>query len=151
LYFVIADCLPIIFFDPEKKVVALVHCGWKSTNLHLAEKVGKMMVKKYNCSPDKIIVGFGPSARKESYAFSDLKIEDHPDWRPYLKDLGNGEVSSDVTEYNLDQSIGLGIKKENIEISPYDTIKSPLFYSHYRSVRTGEMEGRFAAVVGMRK
>ena len=28
--------------------------------------------------------------------------------------------------------------------------KSPLFYSHYRSVRTGEPEGRFATVVGIK-
>lgn len=153
LYLVIADCLPIMFFDPEGKVVALAHCGWRGTNLHLAEKVGKLLIEKYNCSPEKILVGFGPAIHRESFIFIESETSPliGPDWHPYLLKVGEGQIASDFVGYNFDQLVSLGIKKENIEVSPYDTGKSDLFYSHYRSKRTGEPEGRFVAIIGMKK
>ena len=38
LFLLIADCLPIIFFDPNQEVVAVVHSGWKSTDARMAFK-----------------------------------------------------------------------------------------------------------------
>jgi hypothetical protein len=38
---------------------------------------------------------------------------------------------------------------EHIEVSPVNTAISDEYYSHYRSVRSGEPEGRFALLVGL--
>ena len=25
----IADCIPVYFFEPEQKIIAIIHCGWR--------------------------------------------------------------------------------------------------------------------------
>ena len=32
LFLLIADCLPIILYDPKKEILGLVHAGWRNTN-----------------------------------------------------------------------------------------------------------------------
>lgn len=33
-----ADCIPVLLYDPVKRVVAAVHAGWKGTVLHISQK-----------------------------------------------------------------------------------------------------------------
>lgn len=54
------------------------------------------------------------------------------------------------TGCNRKQLLDMKVKETNIYTSSIDTFKSPEYFSHYRSVRTGEDEGRFATVVGMK-
>ncbi|MEI7498168.1 MAG: polyphenol oxidase family protein [Candidatus Falkowbacteria bacterium] len=146
IYFVIGDCIPILFYAPDKQVVAIAHCGWRGTDLHLAEKTAKQLRDEYSCDLSKLVIGFGPSIQKSSYVF-DVPIEQGEDWQPYLQALPNGFTSIDVIGYNLAQLESLGIAREQIEVSTFDTATSPLFYSHYRALRSGEIEGRFVAAI----
>jgi len=43
----IADCVPIMFFDPVKKIVAIAHAGWRGTLGEIAQKTVKAMVHRY--------------------------------------------------------------------------------------------------------
>lgn len=56
-----ADCVPIFFYDPEKKVIALVHSGWRSTLKNIAGETVKKMVSAFGCSPGSMIAAIGPS------------------------------------------------------------------------------------------
>ena len=38
LFMVTADCVPVLLFEPNKKVVALLHAGWKGTLHKIAQK-----------------------------------------------------------------------------------------------------------------
>ena len=44
---VFADCVPILLFDEEKKVLACVHAGWKGTAKAIAKKTIKIMQKYF--------------------------------------------------------------------------------------------------------
>ncbi len=66
-----ADCVPILFFDPEKKVVASAHAGWKGTLSGIAAKTAKEMMQKFKCEPDSIISVIGPSICREHYQIGD--------------------------------------------------------------------------------
>jgi copper oxidase (laccase) domain-containing protein len=74
-----------------------------------------------------------------------------PEWQPYIEDLASGETTIDLIAFNRDQLIELGVQEENISIDPVDTVTSDDYFSHYRSVRTGELEGRFATVLALKK
>ena len=56
-----ADCVPVLLFDPVKKVVAAVHAGWKGTISKIAKKTVERMVEDFNCNPSDIVAGIGPS------------------------------------------------------------------------------------------
>ena len=44
----IADCIPIILFDPVKKVFALVHSGWPGTLQAIGQKALEVMMSQYD-------------------------------------------------------------------------------------------------------
>jgi YfiH family protein len=56
----IADCLPIYFYDKNKKVIALAHAGWHGVVLEIAKKVIDKFVDNYNSIPSEIEVFIGP-------------------------------------------------------------------------------------------
>ena len=59
-----ADCIPLLFFDPVKKVIANVHSGWKGTFQKISQKAVKKMIDEYGCNPQDIIACMTPSIRK---------------------------------------------------------------------------------------
>jgi hypothetical protein len=152
LFLLTGDCLPVMFFDTLHKVSALAHSGWKSTAAKLPEKVVGFMGEKYNTNPADLIVGIGPGIRKESYILDaiDRQQEYSPEWSRFIEKFSDGRFGIDIVGYNISRLVGVGVKEENIEVSPIDTAKDPDFFSHYRSRRTGEKEGRFATVIGMK-
>ncbi len=61
---VTADCIPLLFFDPEKKVIANVHSGWRGTAQRIAEIAVKKMIDNYNCNSSDIICCIGPAINR---------------------------------------------------------------------------------------
>jgi len=154
LFLLFGDCLPVIFYDPVKHVVALAHLGWKSTENKLAEKVLSELGKKYGSQPSDLTVALGPGIHKDSYLkkTDEWLARDHNDlegWKNFSEKLQDGRVAIDIVSYNLKQLVEAGVPAENIEVSEMDTAASDRFFSHYRSKKTGEKEGRSAAVVGI--
>ncbi len=33
-----ADCVPLFFYDPVRRVAGLAHAGWKGTAKHIAQR-----------------------------------------------------------------------------------------------------------------
>jgi len=59
-----ADCVPIILYDPIKKVVAIAHAGWKGTASSIARKTVEKMKKEFLINPKDIIALIGPAIGK---------------------------------------------------------------------------------------
>jgi len=59
-----ADCIPIMLYDKENKVLALIHSGWKGTLNDITNKTITKMINAYNTNPNNITVYFYPSIRK---------------------------------------------------------------------------------------
>ncbi len=56
-----ADCVPLVFHDPVKKVVGIVHAGWQGTLLKIGSEAISRITEHYGSYPDDLIVGVGPS------------------------------------------------------------------------------------------
>src|ERR1051325_9011017 len=56
-----ADCVPILFVAPQKKVVAAVHAGWRGTLQGIAEKAVRELTEKHGAKPDEIEAALGPA------------------------------------------------------------------------------------------
>ena len=62
-----ADCVPLVFYDKEKEVVALAHAGWRGTYDNIAEEIIETLAKDYNCEKENIKVIIGPSVSGDNY------------------------------------------------------------------------------------
>jgi YfiH family protein len=62
-----ADCLPLVLADPEHRVVAAVHAGWRGTLKRIAEKTVGLMTSRFGSKPAKLLAAMGPSIHVECY------------------------------------------------------------------------------------
>lgn len=67
LFMRFADCVPIILFDPVKKVIGGVHAGWKGTLNNIVKEAVLAMREQYSVNPLDIIAGIGPSIGPDHY------------------------------------------------------------------------------------
>jgi YfiH family protein len=147
----VADCIPIIFFDTVKKVLAVVHAGWKGTLGEIAAKTVKEMVNRYSSRACDIKAGIGPSIGPCCYYVqkyvADLYYNKFSDAEIFIKKEKNG-FFIDLWEANRLQLIMQGCREENIEISALCTsCNSHLFFSNRRE--QGKT-GRFGLLAGLR-
>jgi copper oxidase (laccase) domain-containing protein len=146
----VADCNAVAIHDPVQNVLALVHLGWQSTVAELATKAVEHLQQKYRSSATNLRIYFSPAIKAESYVFDDVSQAKDPMWKDYLRKTEKG-VGVDLSGFNRARFIEAGVPAENIEVCPVNTATSDEYYSHYRSVRSGEAEGRFSLLVSLRR
>ena len=62
-----ADCVPLVFYDPARKVVGIVHAGWQGTLLRIGAEAVSAIARQYGSSASDLRVGMGPSICGECY------------------------------------------------------------------------------------
>lgn len=67
LFMRFADCVPLLFHDPRKKVIGIAHAGWQGTVRGAAAMAIQAMQDRYACKPADICVGIGPSIGPDHY------------------------------------------------------------------------------------
>jgi YfiH family protein len=145
-----ADCVPILFYDPENKAISIAHAGWKGTLKGVAAEVVREMRSQFGTSPEMLRVGIGPSIGPDHYQVgSDVIAE--------VKSAFPGEYdqvlieAQDGVKLDLWKSNEIHLRKSGvtqIETAGICTgCSTDLWYSH--RAEKG-MTGRFAAVIGLR-
>ena len=141
LMVLVADCVPLLFYDPVKKVVGASHAGWKGTIKLIGKKTVEAMVDNYGCDPKDIIVGIGPSIGPCCYEVSQDVIGEVKKvfGDKHIKPLDNGKGCFDLWSANKQPLIEAGVNEKNIEISDMCTIcNNDVFFSNrYYKGRTG--------------
>lgn len=56
-----ADCVPLMFFDRQHRVLGVAHAGWRGTAAGIAQEVVRTMSLEFGSRPEDIAVGVGPS------------------------------------------------------------------------------------------
>lgn len=134
-----ADCTPLYFADPEKKVIALAHAGWRGTVEKIGEAVVDVMVEEYGCDPTDIIAVVGPAIGACCYIVDTPVFEQFAsltELKPayFTKSLGHGKYLVDLKETNRRMLLEAGLLSINITISDVCTkCNSGLLFSHRAS------------------
>ncbi|MCX5848069.1 MAG: peptidoglycan editing factor PgeF [Deltaproteobacteria bacterium] len=139
-----ADCVPVFFVDRMKKIIAVVHAGWKSTALEITTKVIRLLQKKYDSSPRDILAAIGPAIGKcclELDATSANTFFNQEDHEAFLFSGSRpNKWMLDLAECNRRQILNCGIPEANIDVSDLCTsCRQDLFFSHRGS---GGITGR---------
>ncbi|MFQ5886851.1 MAG: polyphenol oxidase family protein, partial [Anaerolineae bacterium] len=56
-----ADCLPILLYDPQKRVIGLGHAGWRGTVGLLAQRLAQTMREEFGCHLGQVRAALGPA------------------------------------------------------------------------------------------
>jgi YfiH family protein len=68
LFMRFADCVPILLFDPIRRVVGLIHAGWQGTVKKVVSAAVKSMMESYGSRPVNVLAGIGPSIGVHHYS-----------------------------------------------------------------------------------
>jgi YfiH family protein len=139
LMVMVADCIPILFFDKTKGVIAAVHAGRNSTFERIAEITALKMMKEFDCEVDDIEVILGPSIQKCCYEVS-LELAKIVE-ESFGKEFVQGRLI-DLQSINKKLLNNLGIT--NISISNICTKCSQKNHFSYRKDKNC---GRFAGII----
>src|SRR6202011_5799370 len=56
-----ADCAPVLVVDPQKRVVAAIHAGWRGTLQRIVTKAIGQMQMQFGCRPQDLLAAIGPA------------------------------------------------------------------------------------------
>jgi YfiH family protein len=141
----VADCTPIFIYDPENKVIAAVHSGWKGTANRILEKTVLKLKSDYNSKHEKLVAYIGPSISQKKYEVG-KEVADLFDDKYKIK---KGEkYLLNVASANYDMLINSGLMKYNIEKSNLCTYEEKDLLHSYR--RDGKKSGRSMGIIVMR-
>ena len=115
-----ADCVPLLFFDPKKQVIAVAHAGWRGTCSRIAEKTVHGLIDTFDCNPADIRVVIGPSISASVYEVGEEVVANFRDAGfdiSRIVTVRNQSLYLDLWEANK-QSLQLaGISDHHIELS----------------------------------
>ncbi len=105
-----ADCVPLVLFDREKKIMAAVHSGWKGSSLGIAGKALAAMIRRYGCKPGDVLAAIFPSIGPQSYEVKD----DVARFFPCDLRVDSGKIFLDLWKNVADSLEAAGIPPVNI-------------------------------------
>jgi YfiH family protein len=131
-----ADCLPILLIDPQQKVVAAVHAGWRGSLLQVGAKAAQEMILKMGCQPQRLLAALGPSIGPCCYEVGELVLEPLKDLYPHRTDVArfkkDGKGMLDLLELNRRQLLETGLRDENLYAVGLCTYCHADLFSSYR-------------------
>lgn len=147
----VADCVPLLLYDPKKQVQANLHSGWKGTLAQIGLKALDIMTQDYGCHLEDIHAFIGPAIGKEdfevkedvsskwyqSFSFADLVVR--------KKDSDHQLI--DLKETNRLMLIESGIKEGQIVLAKESTFQDQNLHSYRRDKPNYGINGLISMLV----
>ena len=145
-----ADCVPLFFLDPVKRVVGVSHSGWKGTVARIGAVTVERMCRDYGCRREDILAGIGPSIGPCCFevdapvydAFAPMDLFDDGCFR------ARGE-KFDLNLWEINRRIlkAAGLSDEQITVTDLCTrCHNDVFWSHRA---TGGIRGSLAGMIAL--
>ena len=132
-----ADCVPILFVVPKRKVAAAIHAGWRGTLAGIGAKMVRLLQEKYDVGATDIEAALGPAIGACCYEIQDDVA------RPLAAQWGaladssmerrDGKCFVNLRELNRQILADAGIHRSRIhEIGPCTSCAGEEFFSYRR-------------------
>jgi YfiH family protein len=135
-----ADCVPVYLLDTEKKVIGMVHSGWKGTVKKISAVAINKMIQTFGCKVEDILVGIGPHICKDCYEVGKDVFEEFQAGNFNLQQIF---LKKNDEKYllNLEEAVKLtvmecGVLEKNISTSGYCTFHSQERFCSYRRTKS---------------
>ena len=134
-----ADCVPLMFYDPVKKVIATSHSGWRGTQAKIGAKTVDRMEQDMGCKRSDILAVVGPSICQDCYEVSEdvahafEPIFSREQYEQIIIDKKNGKYQLDLWKANAFLLLDAGIKNEHLAVTDLCTCCNPEFLFSHRA------------------
>lgn len=130
-----ADCVPVIIFDAVKRVLSVVHAGWRGTVAKIPTVAVERMVAQYGSKPQDCYAFIGPSIGPCCYevdcTVADAVTNTFDFASQVLTAKSQGKWHLDLWQTNKLALQQTGLLEQNIIVSGICTIEhNQLFFSH---------------------
>ncbi len=146
-----ADCVPLFFVDPVKRVVGTSHSGWKGTVARIGAVTVERMCHDYGCRREDIRAAIGPSIGACCFevdapvAEAFARLEECGE--ECIRRRSSEKFDVDLWEVNRRILLKAGIPVEQITVTDLCTRCHPdLFWSHRA---TGSQRGSLAGFIAI--
>ena len=145
----VADCVPVLIYDKNLKIISAIHAGWKSVYKEIIKKVVKFLIKKGSNTKNLVAV-IGPSISEKSYEvqqdFKSKFLKKDKQSKFFFK------IRKNKTYFGLNKYVYYHLKKlgiKNLEIIKKNTFDPKNnFFSARRSIQNKENDfGRNISVI----
>lgn len=141
-----ADCVPILLFDPKKKVLAAVHAGWRGTVANIVGKTVAEMENCFNSKPQDIVAYIGPAISQDVFEVGEEVVTEFCNAGFDLNLIGEINPVTKKKHINLSLSnqillLHSGLSVENIDLSTICTYSSSemMFSARRQTVNSGRI------------
>ena len=145
LTILVADCAPVLLVDPVRRVLAVVHAGWRGALGGIASAAAREMVANTNSAIEDLHIGIGPTLCPPCLEIGEevaSAVEDQFGARPLLR--GTGKPHLDIRTLIAADLATVGVQAVQITHHPACTrCQVARFFSH--RAQLGQA-GRFALV-----
>ena len=140
----VADCVPVLLFDPEHRAVGAIHSGWRGTASEVLLRGIERMIEDFGTRPEDLRVWVGPSAGACCYEVGSEVAERFD--AAASREIGGGKYLFDNRGMILAQLRAARVPSDSIEVDIRCTICDERFHSWRREASAS---GRMVAVVGL--
>ena len=145
-----ADCVPIILYDANNKIIGCIHAGWKGAFSDIIKKTINK-IKKINTN-NKIYACIGPCIGKKSYEvdlnFYKKFINKSYQNKKYFIKKNNRKKLFNLRRFVADKLVKHNVKLDHINRDTY--VEKSNFFSFRRSCKLQQKDyGRCISVIGM--
>ena len=142
----IADCLPILLYDPIMNIIGIVHAGWRG----LEKEIPKAALEKFaelGSKPSDILAAIGPGIGQCHFEVQ-KDVADKFSIYPETILKPDRKIFIDLKAIAEIQLLGQGLREKNIEINPDCTFDYPDKYFSFRRDKPETIQA-MTAVIGM--
>lgn len=122
-----ADCQSFVIYAPQKKVLAVLHAGWRGMAAKAITTLYNRLKESFDIDPNMTYVGITPSLCKQCAEFSDPIKELPKHLHPFVE-----EKCVDLQAAADHELASLGVPKDHIERHPTCTRCGEGFWSWRR-------------------
>lgn len=147
-----ADCVPVLFADPQRELVGAAHAGWRGALAGVCEATVERLVRR-GADPRNIRAAIGPAIQQASYEvgpeFHETFLAADADSATYFLPGAGGRLLFDLTGYVAQRLERLGLGA--IDRLVHDTCaQEEMFFSNRRRTQRGEADyGRNASLIAL--
>ena len=131
-----ADCVPILIADPEHRVAAAIHAGWRGTVASIVTHVVERMTQEFRSNPGRLLVAIGP-------AIGPCCFEVGPE---VAQQFHSSARTIDLATANSQRLMDAGVASDHIDVMRLCTVcNGPGQFHSFR--RDKEQSGRMVSAI----
>lgn len=145
-----ADCIPVLLYDPRRRVAAALHAGWRGTAAGIVTVAVGQMASVYGTDPADILAAIGPGIGPDCFETHEdvpnaLTAAMAMNVLPFIRLKENGKFAVDLKSINARRLELAGVLPDHIAVC--DDCTCCLEEKYWSHRRQGTQRGSMASMI----